>query len=207
MIKNIYAAHLLKPLCHIINLSFTLFKLPLDWKISVVTPVIKTDSRLETTNYRPISLINNFAKIFEKCLKCKIVNLLEKHNILYEKQYGFINGRRTEDAMYDLINNINNNLQENKKSLAVFLDLSKAFDSVSHEILFERLKKIGIRNGPLDLFKNYLSNREQFVKIHETISDPQSIKTGVPQGTVLGSLLFLIYVNDMGYLLDKGKII
>lgn len=158
-------------------------------------------------NYRPISVISCFAKVFEKCLKEKITEYLESNNLLYNKQFGFRNNRNTEDAIIDLVKEIHSNLRNKKKSLAIFMDLSKAFDTVSHEILFERLEEVGIRGEPLNLLINYLSNRSQCVKVNDIFSETQIIKTGVPQGTVLGPLLFLIYINNIGKIFEECSVI
>lgn len=198
-IKNIHL-FILKPLVHIINLSFTTGNIPLEWKESVVTPIYKQGKKTNLTNYRPISVINNLPKILEQSLKSRLIDFLEKNYILNSKQYGFRKNHRTEHAILDVTKKIIYDIDSDKKSLAVFLDLAKAFDTVSHDILLNRLENIGIRGYSLKLIKNYLSERSQRVKIENEKSDPLQITTGVPQGTVLGPVLFLIYINNVAYI-------
>lgn len=158
-------------------------------------------------NYRPISLINNFAKLFEKCLKTRIIQFLETNKLLNQHQYGFRTNLSTEDAVFNLINEINNNLNSNRKTLAVFIDLAKAFDTIPHEQLLYRMENMGMRGTTNSLFKNYLSDRTQRVKIEDHYSNPQKLTIGVPQGTVLGPLLFLIYINEIGTILNNAVVI
>lgn len=193
-VKNLHL-QVAAPLAYIINLSFETGVVPVKWKESVVVPVYKGGDRTDPSNYRPISLINNFAKIFEQCLKCRLADFLEKHKLICENQFGFRRGLSTEHAVLSLIDNITRNLQNRNKCLAVFLDLAKAFDCVDHSILLDVLSEIGVRGTPHNLFSNYLKHRNQRVKVNGSFSDDLEVTTGVPQGTILGPILFLIYLN------------
>lgn len=192
--------HIVIPLVHLINLSFKTGDLPYQWKESVVTPVYKSGDTTNVCNYRPISVINNFAKIFEQCLKNRLIDFFDKFDVITDRQFGFRKNKSTEHAVLDLLYETISNLDSNKKCLAVFLDLAKAFDTVSHHILLERLEHVGVRGLALNIFKNYLKNRTQKVKIDNFLSESQTITMGVPQGTVLGPILFLVYINSMANL-------
>lgn len=188
--------YLTKPLTHIINTIFTTGVVPAHFKETIITPIYKSGSRTDKANYRPISVINNIAKIFEKALKTRIEEFLDTNRIISENQFGFRNSFSTNDAIYKLTSTINNSIHKNNKCIAVFLDLAKAFDTVSHTILLEKLENVGIRGTALDIFTTYLQNRKQYVKIEKNISDPEIIKTGIPQGTVIAPILFTIFIND-----------
>lgn len=203
-----YHSYILKPLCYIFNLCLEKGKIPQSWKDSVVTPIFKSGSKKELTNYRPISVINNFAKLYEKCLKQRLVGFLQKHKVISKQQYGFQEQLDTSDAATKLIQNVVYSMNDNKKCLAVFLDLAKAFDTVDHRLLMRRLERNGIRGSAFKVFSDYLTNRRQKVKLNNTESDYQVINTGIPQGTVLGPILFLLYINNLYKSIDgKGELI
>lgn len=193
--------HIGKPIAHIINLIFKNADIPEVFKESIVVPIYKNGNKKHMTNYRPISLINNVAKIFEKCLNYRLRSFLEKNKILSKNQYGFQKNLSTEDPLQLLTDTIITNFERSEKVIAIFLDLQKAFDTVSHSQLLDKLNKVGIRGNVHNLLKQYLSNRPQQVKIDNAFSTRKTIKTGVPQGTVLGPTLFLLFIND---LLDKN---
>jgi len=161
-------------------------------KIARVTPVFKSGDNFLTSNYRPISILPCFSKILERVMYNRIYNYLTTNNILYNKQFGFQKQHSTEHAIIQLTNEISNSFEQNLLTLGVFIDLSKAFDTVDHSILITKLYHYGIKGKALTWFKSYLEYRSQCVCIESENSDFKEISCGVPQGSILGPLLFLI---------------
>jgi hypothetical protein len=185
------------PLAHIFSLSLSQGVFPEFLKISRVVPIFKGGDPDLCDNYRPISLVKTFAKLLEKIVAKKLTHHLNVNNIIDPLQFGFQSGLSTEHNLLHLTNYVANALNENKFGIGVFLDLKKAFDVVPHCILLKKLKYYGVINNVLDWFESYLSNRSQCVDINGKISSPKSISISVMQGSVLGPLLFLIFINDL----------
>jgi hypothetical protein len=184
------------PLSHIFNLSLSSGDFPNKLKLCRVIPLFKAGNALECDNYRPISLLSSISKILEKIVAQKLINHLLSNDLLYAHQYGFLPNRSTEHNLMQIMNYISQALNDGNYCIAVFLDLRKAFDVCNHDILLKKLEKMGIRGIAYNWFKNYLAGCSQFVDINGVHSDALSIEISVIQGSILGPILFLCYIND-----------
>lgn len=179
---------------HLANLCFKKGIFPSSLKKSIITPIHKNGDKDNINNYRPVSVLPVLAKVIEKMLNFRLLNYLTEFDIISPYQFGFRRGISTEDAVTSITKHITKHLDKGTKCIAVFLDLKKAFDTVSVPILTAKLEKIGIRKTQLSIFKDYLTHRKQKVKLENCMSDDLEVTCGVPQGSVLASTMFLIYI-------------
>ena len=185
------------PICHIINTAIEEKTFPNQWKISKITPIPKVDEPSEPSDYRPISILPILSKVYERILMLQMVDHIESRKLLSNHQSGFRKGHCTITTCMKIKSDIIKAMDSGEVTLSVMADFSKAFDTVDFEIMIEKLHKLNFSKSALLLMSSYLSNRLQFVQINDKESNRLTVLNGVPQGSILGPVLFNIYVHDI----------
>ena len=195
-----------KPLCDIINLSIRSGKFPSSWKIAKVTPTFKRGSRSLPENYWPISVLPIASKLLEKAAQQALKDYFEHENLLSKSQHGFRKKHSTKTASIYFCDSIRTQMNNGKLTGAVDVDLSKVFDTIGHSVLLQKLSTYGVKDKELEWFNSYLFNRKNYVCVDRNISRPEPVYCGVPQGSILGPLLFTIFINDLSDYMERSVI-
>jgi hypothetical protein len=194
--KNIIA-NIADPLCKLYNICLSHGHVPADWKIAHVIPIYKKGNSQLPSNYRPVSLTSILCKILERIVRPQMISYLFDNNIIPKNQHGFLSKKSTVSNLIECLDKWTKNYDKGCQSDVIYLDYSKCFDSVVHSKLLQKLSKYGITGNAYRWIENFLVNRIQHVKVGQSLSDSQSVISGVPQGTVLGPLLFLCFSSDI----------
>ena len=186
-----------EPLKNLINLSFSSGNFPKSLKLARITPIFKKGDKNNSSNYRPITSLPFISKIYERCMTNRLISFINKYSLFSNSQYGFRNNLSTQDALLDLTETIYNSLNNKKYQISIMIDLKKAFDSVNNNILLKKLELYGIRGMGLSWIQSYLADRVSYVALGKVKSNLHTTNIGIPQGSIIGPILFLIYINDL----------
>ena len=178
-----------KPLCHIVNLSIGSGKFPLNWKAAKVTPIFKSGSRSLPENYRPISVLPIVSKLLEKAAQQALKDYFENENLLSKSQHGFRKKHSMKTASIYICDSIRKEMNNGKLTVAVYVDLSKAFDTIGHSVLLQKLSSYGMKDKEIEWLNSYLFNRKNYVWVDKTISSPEPVYCGIPPRIDLGTII------------------
>ena len=200
----IYCAPYISSLSNLFNNSLKLGRIPTAWKISNIVPIPKSGPLKEVTNYRPICLLGIVSKVLERCIYNRLIDHVSTH--LHHFQFGFLRAKSTSSQLLHVLHEIGKLLDKRIQTDIVYLDFAKAFDRVDHQLLLKKLKNFGVGENLLEWFHSYLKDRCQRVVVHGKASQELPVLSGIPQGSILGPLLFFIYVNDLPHITNTSSV-
>ena len=194
-------------LLHIFNLSIATNTFPHSWKRATVVPLPKGGARNDVNNLRPVSLLPLPGKLLEKCIHSQTISYLDNYHILTENQGGFRPNKSTISTVFELNNIVLDNTELDKATIACFVDFSKAFDTINHNTFLSKIKHLRFDENVCKWFQHYLKDRSQVVLVNDRLSDPMDVSIVVPQGSIIGPLAFLLYINDLVDICKNCKVL